>query len=242
MQRIILTFLLLICSSSVFSQICAEMVFMGKFPVNKEPVTIICHKRYVAGYSIPRKAPLWVAEKLTYEQVNSFKTPRQNAFKYDPLINQNTQPQQKDFQNNDYDRGHMANFDNMSDNAAAALESFYMTNMVAQHYQNNRGIWKSLELKTREIAKANKIIFVITGPIFDDGRRLSDGTSIPTRLYKLILLPISRESYTFILPNTALSTSSLPTFLIRKSELKIQNKHTDVFPNRHKFTDKFSIQ
>lgn len=216
---------------------CKDMVFGGKFPTAKEPVVILCHQRYVVGYSVYRKAPLWAAELLTSQQIKSNRSFRLNAFKYNPDLPVNQQPPLSDFVGNDYDRGHMVNFEDLADDARAAAEGFYMTNMVAQNYQNNRGIWKALENRARYLAETRDKVYIVTGAIFEDTRRLSGGTSIPTKLFKMIIAPTTKESFTVVMPNSPFETAQLTSFIVTREELKRINKHVNIFPTKTQIRD-----
>lgn len=243
MKKFIIALSIFLFTSIASAQSCTQFVFGGIFPTTKEPVTIICHKRYAIGYSISRKAPLWTAEVLTIDNINNVKSARINAFKPDPLIPANAQPPLSDFIGNDFDRGHMVNFENLSDDPVAALESFYMSNMVAQYSLNNRGIWKSLEGKVRKLPQTKKIIYIVTGPIFDGKTvTLPGGTPIPTRLYKMILSPNTAEAFTLIIPNKPnLVSSSLPNYFTTISNLKKTNPLVDPLPPPSTFIDKKSF-
>lgn len=235
-------FLFLSFQTISFAQDCSNMVFNGNFPIAKEQVTIICHKRYVVGYSISRKAPLWTAEVLTNDNVSAPKTARSNAFRYDTSLPSFQQPQFGDFIGTSYDRGHMVNFEDLADDIEAASESFYMTNMVVQNFQNNRGIWRALESRVRYLASSKKQIYIVTGAIFDDDKKLPLGTSIPTRLYKMILVPSTKEAYTVIVPNERVETFKLPSFITTIDTLRKTNKHVNVFPTGYQFVNKTTLK
>lgn len=193
---------------------CSDMVLNGVFPISKGKVEIICHKRFVIGFSPERKAPLWVAEKLTAESVNAIKFKRRNAFKPDPLIDPSKQSTLEDFIGNEYDKGHMVPNEDVGDDSTASFESFYLTNMVPQIADNNRGIWKAVEMRTRKMAASKKYVFVITGPIFNDKpAKLKSGVHIPSKLFKVIISPFTHEVLTIIVPNeTGIQTASMPKY------------------------------
>ena len=241
-MKFIITLFLFTFSLIASANDCTSMVFRGKFPVAKEPVVILCHQRYVVGYSISRKAPLWTAEKLTANQLKSNKSFRLNAFRYNPQLPVNQQPQIGDFVGNEYDRGHMVNFEDLADDAWAASEGFYMTNMIAQHYQNNRGIWKALENRARYLAETRQEVYIVTGAIFEDTRRLSAGTSIPTKLFKMILAPSTKEAFTVVIPNAPFESSTLPSFMVTINDLQKMNRHVNVFPTRYQFLNQKALK
>jgi endonuclease G len=220
------------------------MVFGGKFPTSSEPVTILCKKRFVIGYSIERKSPLWVAHVLTKEYTSAPKIERKNTFKTDPSLSKSVQSTMADYVGNEFDRGHMVPFEDVSDDGEAAKESFYLTNLVPQVDTNNRGIWKALEGQVRKLPETKNIIYVVTGPIFDEKfSKLQSGAHIPTRLFKLVLSPSTSEAYTVIIPNIGnLATSTMPLYFSSIANLRTTNKIINPLPIRGTFIDKASFK
>jgi endonuclease G len=208
------------------------MVVGGVFPTTSEQSVIICHTRFVIGYSVGRKAPLWVAEVLTSDNVVSKnRVPRVDAFRPDPVIKPDQQASVKAFIGTEFDKGHMVPFEDVNDNPVSASESFFMTNMVAQNSANNRGIWRALENYVRNLTLSRGKVYIITGPIFSNNpRKLFDGTNIPSYLYKVILVPQTGEAYTFILPNTRIETTTLPNYISTISHLQEINPAVNLLP------------
>jgi endonuclease G len=221
---------------------CTGMVYGGIFPTVTEPTTIICHKRYVIGFSTARHTPLWVAELLTADEVAHENVTRVNAFRPDPAVPSNVQGSAKAYAGTGYDKGHMNNFEDVADDAVAGSESFFMTNMVPQVAANNRTIWKSLEGHVRKLATQKGSVFVVTGPIFDGTIvTLKDGTPIPTRLYKMVISPSTKEAWTVVMPNTALSASTLPLYFSTIHNLQVTDPIVNVLPVPTQLTDQRSF-
>ena len=219
---------------------CSDMVYNGVFPKANEPVTIICHKRYVVGFSTARHTPLWVAEKLTADEVAHENVPRKDNFRPDPAVPANQQGSTKAYIGTGYDKGHMNNYEDVADDAVAGDESFFMTNMVPQKSQNNRGIWRSLEDHVRKLATAKGTIYVVTGPIFDGKpATLKDGTPVPTRLFKMVISPSTKEAITVVMPNAnGMPASTLPMYNSTVHNLRVTDTLVDVLPNDPKFNDR----
>jgi endonuclease G len=216
------------------------MVLGGVYPKTSEPVTIICHQRYVIGFSEKRHTPLWVAEKLTADEVSKEgHGNRQCTFKPDPAVPLNSQGSAKAYVGTNYDKGHMANYEDMNDDPVAAGDTCFFTNAVPQAAKNNRGIWRSLEINSRKVASANGTTFIVTGPIFDGAvTTLADGTPIPTRLFKVIVSPDKHEVITALMPNAnGLDASTLPLYLVPLRNLQVANPLVDVLPTKPALTD-----
>jgi DNA/RNA endonuclease G (NUC1) len=93
-------------------------------------------------------------------------------------------------------------------------ESFFLSNMVAQVANNNRGIWKQLEMQERQWASApGTDFYIISGGIYDAGHaRTGNGLGIPTRLYKIIIEKNSKRVMAYLMPNQALPVADLPKY------------------------------
>jgi endonuclease G len=244
-KLILIAYILLFTSAAFGAAPCAEMVFKGKFPKTKEKVEIICKSRYVVGYSLERKAPLWVAEKLTKENVDSEKVQRANTFRTDPAIPLTNQPTLADFIGTIYDRGHLVAFEDLADDANAADESFFLTNIVPQVSDNNRGIWKAIEGRVRKLTITREYVFVVNMPIYDEPvLTLKSGAQIPSRLVKLVLSPTSNESFAVIVPNiSGLHSADIPKYMSTLAGLKDANPTVNLNPSRYsKFADKDSLK
>lgn len=222
---------------------CSEMVYKGIFPTTSESITIICKKRFVIGYSTIRKTPLWVAEVLTKERVQNANGIRTGTFSIDPALAPAAQSALAEYAGTGFDRGHQVPFEDLADDLQAAAESNVLTNAVPQVAMNNRGIWKALEGRTRKVALSKNFIYIVTGPIFDGHiQTLSRGTPIPTRLWKMILVPHTTEAYTVIIPNTGgLPTSTMPQYFSTITNLQRINLLVNPLPVEATFNDRRSF-
>ena len=109
-------------------------------------------------------------------------------------------------------------------------ESFFMSNMAPQVGNGfNRHIWKSLEQAMRRWACERGVLYVVTGPLYEeqpieqlvydkdgDGDGVDDNgvlVDLPSHFFKLAFDPARIEAIAFILPNRKLETKALPKFL-----------------------------
>ena len=112
--------------------------------------------------------------------------------------------------------------------AEAMSESFFMTNMAPQVGNGfNRHIWKSLEQRMRRWACERGVLYVVTGPLYEERPieqlvydKDGDGTDdngvlvdVPSHFFKLAYDPARVEAIAFLLPNEKLETADLPKFL-----------------------------
>ena len=140
---------------------------------------------------------LWVAYPLNASLIGS--GDRTNAWGYDPLLADNSQPNlsgtYKEYKadGSGYDRGHqIPSADRL--NYAENVSTFYYTNMTPQHTRFNGGAWGTLEDDVRGWATANgtDMLYVVTGCVVSGSTRKAhdnDGkeVTIPTHYYKVLL-------------------------------------------------------
>lgn len=105
-----------------------------------------------------------VAYKLTREMVEGSAV-RKNDFREDPNVKTGS-AKLIDYKGSGYDRGHLCPASAMCINDQAMSESFFMSNVSPQVPALNRGKWKSLEIKVRQLTVENDSLYVITGPVF----------------------------------------------------------------------------
>ena len=175
----------------------------------------ICHKNYAVIHSCATKGPVAVFEHLTIASMNGPAT-RKDDFRPDPQVTANCSATLADYATvgRTHDRGHMSPAKNNTTNAEIMSESFFLSNMVPQVANNNRGIWKQLEMQERQWATApGTDFYIISGGIYDQGHaRTGNGLGIPTRLYKIIIEKNSKRVMAYLMPNQALPVADLPKY------------------------------
>lgn len=215
-----------------FAQTCDQHFFNGLKPVSKN-TEVLCKSRFAVGYSQKNKTLMWTSSHLTAQSLQSEEVKRKDTFKPDPSIPATSQSQISAYVGTIYDKGHMVSFEDIADSQLAAVESFYMTNIVPQVSANNRGIWKALEYRTRKMTSLKGESYVISGTIFKSPvKTLVDKTPIPTAFFKVIIFPLTKESYTFVIPNVSgLSAQNLPAYITTINKLNAYNADTKITIN-----------
>lgn len=181
---------------------CDQMLPFGYPKVAHRDTTPLCRISYFVEHDNAKKVPLYSAELLTKDRFSG-KNKRVNAFKADPSLNTGQRAELDDY-DKDYDRGHMSPFEDSKWNSAAALQTFYLSNMVPQNLHLNRGLWRSIENRTRAYATSSKNgIYVITGPIFAAGHKEigPNKVGVPTSVYKILIDKESRQGVAYLVPN-----------------------------------------
>jgi endonuclease G len=177
----------------------------------------LCKTNYAVIHRCSVKAPVAVFEHLTVAAMTG-PAKRKDNFRPDPAVTPNCSATLVDYATvgRTHDRGHMAPAGNNTQNDAIMSESFFLSNMVAQNNNNNRGIWKQLETWERQWATApGTDFYIISGGIYDPGHPVTgNGLGIPTRLYKIIIEKNSRNVQAYLMPNAALPVADLPKYQV----------------------------
>lgn len=175
----------------------------------------LCHKNYAVIHRCEVKAPVAVFEHLTVAAMSG-PSKRKNDFRPDPLVTPACSATLADYATvgSTHDRGHMAPAGNNTIDDDIMSESFFLSNMVAQVANNNRGIWKQLETYERQWATApGTDFYIISGGIYDAGyAKTGNGLGIPTRLYKIIIEKKSKKVMAYLMPNGPLPVADLPKY------------------------------
>jgi endonuclease G len=218
MKKILLA-LVLSAPFFAFAQInqqCPQFTVNGTPQYQAEPGDQeICHTNYAVIHKCSVKAPVAVFEHLTVAAMTG-PAKRKDNFRPDPQVTTACSATLADYAivGRTHDRGHMAPAGNNTQNDAIMSESFFLSNMVAQVANNNRGIWKQLETFERQWATdPNADFYIISGGIYDPGHPvIGNGLGIPTRLYKIIIEKNSRKVQAYLMPNAALPVADLPKY------------------------------
>jgi len=215
MKKILLAIALLTLSGLASAQInqqCPQFTVNGTPQYQPQPGDQeICHTNYAVIHRCSVKAPVAVFEHLTPAAMTG-PAKRKDNFRPDPAVAQQCSASLADYATvgKTHDRGHMAPAGNNTQNDAIMSESFFLSNMVAQNANNNRGGWRLLETAERQWAMApGTDFYIISGGIFDPGHPVTgNGLGIPTRLYKIIIEKNSKKVQAYLLPNEPITPAT----------------------------------
>lgn len=160
---------------------------------------VIHHSAYTVSYNPQTLTANWVAYELTAEETDGPWSRKGLRFMPDPDYD-GPQPDNDDFRNSGYSRGHLAPAGDMKWDSLAMVESFYFTNCIPQETKFNNGKWNQLEEKTRRWAKQYGKVYIVCGPAYlsDDTLRIGhNGVAVPDACFKALLVP-QGESYSTI--------------------------------------------
>ena len=169
---------------------CQDQYAQGTRPTGRAPFDLLCFHHYAVGYSPETMTARWSAERLAAAAVEAGWTiGRAEDFHAEPRLANERHPELWDYRRSGFDRGHLTPSADMPD-AVSRDESFSLANIVPQDPTNNRHIWADIEQSVRRIARRNRAIYVVTGPIFEqDPSHIKGGAAVPAALFKAVLIP-----------------------------------------------------
>lgn len=153
-------------------------------------------KYYSLCYRESYEQAEWSAECIKSSMLQKNAT-RSNDFRPDEKISTGSATL-ADYKSSGYDRGHLVPAADMSFDADAMSETFYMSNMSPQAPQFNRGIWVNLETQVRLWAQKFGKIYVVSGPVLNKSAEEfpsigKNQVSVPEFYYKVILAPVFKD-------------------------------------------------
>ena len=211
--------ILLFAPLVVFAQINQQC---PQFTVNGTPQYVkqagdqeLCKTNYAVIHRCSVKAPVAVFEHLTVAAMTG-PAKRKDNFRPDPQVTPQCSATLADYATagNIYDRGHMAPAGNNTQNDNIMSESFFLSNMVPQVANNNRGIWKQLETWERQWAmQPGTDFYIISGGIYSPThKKIGNGLGVPDYLYKVIIEKNSKKVQAYLMPNAPLPVADLPKY------------------------------
>lgn len=178
-----------------------------ELPALRERDTVIYNEqgRYTFLYQPSCKVSQWVAYKLTLSDMTGV-ADRSDAFRPDPrlAIYGWASSLDADYRGSGYDRGHLLPSADRTCSEAANRATFLYSNMAPQLPKLNRGAWKTLEEKLRELAKDYDTLYIVTGTVLDGGlRTIGDGVAVPELFFKAVALRRADdfEGVAYVMPN-----------------------------------------
>ena len=143
---------------------------------------------YVISYNGNRKIPNWVSWELNSSYLGSVS--RQDNFRPDSTLPASIpQAALSDYQGSGFDRGHMCPSADRTLTATANSQTFYLTNMVPQAANNNRGPWEKFETYCRSLASSGKELFIVSGGVIAaPSQTIGSGVAVPAETFKVVVV------------------------------------------------------
>jgi len=198
----------------------SSLVFLLIFlNLSSQDTVRITHNEYITVFSKTLRYPVlveWWDTKIRVDCSNPL--PRKDRFAFDPYLPIETNLM-KDYVNSGYDRGHMCPAaDNRCSGIFSMEECFYFSNMTPQTHSLNAGLWKSVEVMTRELSVKNDSVHIWCGSI---GELKKIGTiSVPTKCWKIIYIVKTKEWLCFLFDNINNLTKELSNYKTTKEQIE----------------------
>ena len=224
MKKLTSLFLVLAASAALANPIddnCPQHVIWGAPQIAKEGNNqYICHLGYGINYNFKTKVAYFVVDHIKASDLEKV-AKRKDDFRMDPKVDDNKEATLQDYAGSGYDRGHIAPAANFSSSEEEMSESFFLTNMMPQVPNNNRGIWKKTEGMARDFATKYGEVYVISGTIYEgEPVVMGNGVLVPSHIYKIIIDPKNKRAMAFLFPNTKLRVRDLPDFIVTIKEIE----------------------
>ena len=225
MKQILLALLLapLLAWANPIDDSCPQHVLRGAPVSQLQPGTTqyLCKTNYAIHYRYDTKTAEYVVQHITLANITG-PAKRKDDFRADPSIPKQYQSTLGDDAGFPFDRGHLSPGADNTQNAVVMSESFFLSNMVPQVPNHNRGIWKQLETAVRNWVKEGKDIYVVSGTIYADGfQTIGAGqVGIPTHMWKVVVDRKSSKSIAFLFPNAPLPVKDLPKYATSIAEIE----------------------
>lgn len=175
------------------------------------------YSNHVLSYDRQKRTPIWVAECITADNVKGEVSRRNVKFKPDPGVLEAFSAQNSDYLGSGWSRGHLNPAGDNKNTKEGMIESFYLSNVVPQNYENNAGFWNRFEMYCRDLTNKFSSVYIISGPLVlpqadESGKKFvkyqvigENEVAVPTHLFKVVVGENSRSSPVamgaFVVPN-----------------------------------------
>jgi endonuclease G, mitochondrial len=171
---------------------------------------LIERPQYALSYNNAKLTPNWVSWQLNATWIGT--TPRAESFRPDPSLLPNWyKVTPADYSRSGYDRGHMtpsADRDSTPENESS---TYFMTNIVPQAPDNNRGPWVRLEDYCRKQVELGKELQIIAGVYGNKGTiGKNKPITVPETVWKAVLIMSPGQSPSDIGPRTQVIAIEIP--------------------------------
>ncbi|XP_077159749.1 nuclease EXOG, mitochondrial [Paroedura picta] len=216
----------------------AESV-LGKYGFPVDGTQTRYYTNHALSYDQAKRVPRWVIEHISKQKTVGNADRKHCKFRPDPSIPPLFSAMNEDYIGSGWSRGHMAPAGDNKFSPKAMAETFYLSNIVPQNYENNAGFWNRMEMYCRELTARFEDVWIVSGPLtlpqIEDGgkRRVTyqvigkDDVAVPSHLYKVILARRSAASPdllalgAFVVPNNPIGFDrQLPEFQVGLEELE----------------------
>jgi endonuclease G len=176
----------------ILSIIIISLLFISSTNQTRRKEVIIKNDIYTINYSEVYEQPIKVVYDVKcYE--GKFSRKGIDFYTVEGLITSDD----LDYKGNDYDKGHMAPAASFKCNGNYLYQTFSYANCALQQSGLNRGTWKSLEERERDLARQTEVKVTIKIDINAKCKKLATGATVPKGFTKILEYSGNKESYYF---------------------------------------------
>lgn len=143
-------------------------------------------------YSETLEQPLWVEYKVQCPTGTASRT-GMDFYTNDSIFTSDS----KDYENNVYDKGHLAPAADFSCDKPTLFKTFSYLNCALQNQYLNRGVWRMLEIQERDLAKKYEVKVKIVLDFNGKCEVLTSGATVPVGFFKYITFNKTTLKYYF---------------------------------------------
>jgi len=171
---------------------------------------LLLRSPYALSYNSQRGTANWVSWQLSADWLGD--VPRQDNFRQDGGLPAGVyQVTPNDYLNTGYDRGHLVPSGDRTRSVQDNAATFLMTNILPQAPSNNRGSWRELEEYSRDLVyQLDRTLLVMTGGYGKQAQLASGRVTVPSRLWKIIVVLEVGQSVEDIDGNTLVIAVDMP--------------------------------
>jgi endonuclease G len=116
-----------------------------------------------------------------------------------------------DYRNTGYDRGHIVPSGDRTRSGSDNSATFFMTNILPQAPQNNRGVWRELEEYSRDwVYQFDWTLYILAGGYGVQDTLAAGRVTVPSRLWKIIVVIEPGETIADIDAETPIIAVDMP--------------------------------
>jgi len=173
----------------------------------------IVRPQYVLSYNHTKGVANWVSWNLNKDWYG--KAPRMTGnFLKDTLIPASMfSPEHHHYTNSGFDRGHLVRSAERTRTVEDNLSTFFMTNILPQTPDLNRGVWLNFERYCEQLCKEqNKELYIIAGGVYKSKKTIKNEGLIaePDSCYKIVVILERGQGKANINQNTQVVAVMMP--------------------------------
>lgn len=162
---------------------------------------------YTILYSETLEGPLWIEYSVNCQK-SKFSRKGLDFYKDTSIKTSDN----LDYLHNDYDKGHMAPAASFACDKGELLRTFSYVNCSPQWYTLNRGVWKALEDRERQLYLKYGQVSVRIKPVYSNNSiKLKTGATVPLGYYKTLIYNNIKEVYYF--PNSEPKSTQIKSYV-----------------------------